>query len=199
MPGISQDLTPSPSIPRIGDEPDSEQIAKPLPRQGVSPGVLIYPRAPWYHFAGAPVRETKFGGFHRLTLGICLAASSVSAVAAWSPPANIDVCWRAANSNLIRVRFVAVSSAYYQFVGKLVEANGLINPIFGSAVVTSTKLIGTSTHSGAAGTNFWGEVGNWSINRTTKALTFKAIGTERASQSHYYTNITVPFVTCPGS
>jgi hypothetical protein len=143
------------------------------------------------------VRKARFVSFQRLALSICLSGASVGAIAAWSPPTNVDVCWRVKDSSLIRVRFVAVGTAYYQFAGKLVEASGLINPIFGSAVVTSTKLIGTSTHSGTAGTNFWGEVGNWSINRSTKALTFKAIGTERASQTHYYTNITVPFVACP--
>ena len=100
-------------------------------------------------------------------------------------------------SSLIRVRFIAAGKEYYQFAGKLVEPNGLINPIFGSAVVTSAKLLGTSTHSGTAGTNFWGEIGNWSINRNTKALTLKAIGSERISKTHYYTNITVPLKRPP--
>lgn len=116
----------------------------------------------------------------------------------WLPLTSSDTCWRHTPSkSLIRVRFIAVGTGYYQFAGKMVESTGLINPIFGSAVVTATKLLGTSTHSGADPSNYWGEISNWSINRQTKALTAKAIGMEKIDTEPYYINLTLGLVACP--
>ena len=79
----------------------------------------------------------------------------------------------------------------------MVESTGLINPLFGSVVITVTSLLGTATHSGVERSNYWGEISNWSINRNTKVLTAKGIGMEKANSEPYYTNLTFALATCP--
>jgi len=131
-------------------------------------------------------------------VAIGLSALSVSATAAWSPPTNTDVCWRTKTTNgLVQLRFIPIGTQHYQFVGKIVEASGLINPIFGNFIVTPKKLIGSSTLSGANASNFWGEISNLSINRTTKVLTYKGVGLEKASKEPFYDNSTASFIPCP--
>jgi len=64
---------------------------------------------------------------------------------------------------LVQLLFIPIVTQYYQVVGQEIEANGLINPMFGSFVITPTKLIGTATGSGANASNYWGEISNLSM------------------------------------
>lgn len=88
-------------------------------------------------------------------------------------------------------------SKYYRVTGMIKGDSGIINPLFGSMVITPKRLLGTTTHSARKGTNHWAETVNWVLNRNTKVINARTIGIDAVNKQQYFEDFTLKYVSCP--
>jgi hypothetical protein len=123
--------------------------------------------------------------------------ASVFGVAVWSSFAVAGACLRFSDDSLLRVEVVPAGGGFYLFAGTLTEAGGVINVVNGSFTDTSTRFVGTMTHSGADASNYWTEIAYWEWDKSTDKVSFKSIGQEKISSAPYNGEHFGTIVPCP--
>lgn len=125
-----------------------------------------------------------------LSLPICLflGAAQVSA----------DVCMTNSDGVMMRIGYQPLGSGSYILAGTLVESDGLRSAITGSLAETSFGLVGTLTHSGASGSNYWTEIDYVEWNRSNPGVVaVKLIGHEKIDSTPYTWEALLTIVACP--
>ena len=115
-----------------------------------------------------------------------------------------DFCWQTEEGDILKLAINHMGGEHYLLTGRLIETEGLIEAVHGSAEVVGNTIHVTTTSSGGDDLETWTFIGRWLLDRTTLNGTGEIMGVshdktdpdpEHAEMD--YEKLTLSFVSCP--